>query len=402
MNIRTKLVGAFLLVALLVPILGGVAVRRVDSINGEVEDLSRGAVPLLVLVNGLEQSQQEQQTAVLSFLASGRPEDRQQYEERSRRFDAETERLTKTASGAGGAGSAPIGVLAKRLVDGRTSFSAAAGQMISSRVTVDRSLAELRARSDEIVDQLNSILSRFPTPSRRPADVSTIPATLRRENSELLLSTEGMLRVVDLEFALATSYAIRQDDAIKQQFEDASLIFTEWLQAANAASSANDRAILGSVQSKFYKEFEPSARSMLLAADFSAKARGVFTEASTGILGLLDEMAAQASRNTDTARGNAERTAGSTGRQMVVLTLIAFVLAGALGAWFAGTLTRPLVHLRDVADRVSQGDLDNIEIDITTEDEVGDLARAFRRMVTSLRILMPRETDESDVPALRI
>jgi methyl-accepting chemotaxis protein len=82
---------------------------------------------------------------------------------------------------------------------------------------------------------------------------------------------------------------------------------------------------------------------------------------------------------------------------MGLLTLIAFGLAGALGVWLSGTLTRPITHLRDVAERVSQGDFEDVEISVETQDEVGDLARAFRRMVASLRILMPQGSDEGEL-----
>ena len=73
------------------------------------------------------------------------------------------------------------------------------------------------------------------------------------------------------------------------------------------------------------------------------------------------------------------------------ISLIAgFVLAGVLGTWFAETITRPVVQLRDLADRVSKGDLNDVEVDIKRNDEIGQLAAAFRRMVASLRFTRRR------------
>lgn len=80
-----------------------------------------------------------------------------------------------------------------------------------------------------------------------------------------------------------------------------------------------------------------------------------------------------------------------------MLTLIAAAVTGFGGVGLAYAFTRPLSHLRDVAKRISQGDLVTIDIPIEARDEIGDLARAFRRMSVSLRILMPEESAEDPI-----
>ena len=394
MSIRVKLLGAFLLVALLVPLLGSIAVNRVDSVNGNVEELTRDAVPKLLLVKYLDEVQREQELAVLSYLSSGKVEERQRYQNLSQRFDAELAQMGEAAEG--GKGAAWRLALAENLTDERTKFTAAAGQLLGTRATVDRNLAEMRARDAEIVQELSSIRRRFVPASGNIYDPTTVPVSIRSQINDLLLSTEGMLRVVALEIELATSYTINPDDKVKQQFESAGTLFNNWLQVGNADGGPDDRAILSRVQTKFFKEFEPSARSMMLAAENSVRARSVFTEASVGIRRLLDESVERESLQITEARGDAESAAGSTNRVMIIITIIAFLLAGALALWFAGTITRPLLHLRDAADRISTGDVEDIEVDVTTNDEVGDLADAFRRMVASVRFLMERDTDAEE------
>ena len=395
MSIRTKLIGAFLLVALLVPILGGVAVSRVRSIDSDVDNLSRDAIPTLLKVKELNELQREQQAAVLAYLTSGKKEDRQRYLELSQKFEEQLAGLTASLT-EGQAGSARSAELAQQVADERTKFGAAAGQMLGSRATVERNLTDLRTKNQEIVEELTSIRRRFASGSAGTENPAGIPQSLRYQVNDLLLGTEGMLKVVGLEFALATGYTITPDDAARQQFESSGAAFNNWLQLANAAGGPDDRAILSRVQNKFFKEFEPSARSMMLAADFATKARTVFAEASTGITQLLNRMVEQESVKMTAARGNAEATANSTGGLMVVITLIAFVVAGALGLWFAGTITRPLVHLRNVADRISRGEVDNVDISVGTRDEIADLAVAFRRMLVSVRFLMARSTEDDE------
>lgn len=62
-----------------------------------------------------------------------------------------------------------------------------------------------------------------------------------------------------------------------------------------------------------------------------------------------------------------------------IATLIAFV--------FSMTLTRPLVKLSRVADAVSMGDTEKT-VDVSSNDEIGDLASSFSRMVASVKFYM--------------
>jgi HAMP domain-containing protein len=65
------------------------------------------------------------------------------------------------------------------------------------------------------------------------------------------------------------------------------------------------------------------------------------------------------------------------------------VFALALAVFIASTITRPIRHLAEVADRMSLGDLD-VEIDVQATNEVGQLAESLRRMQASLRSAIER------------
>jgi HAMP domain-containing protein len=74
-----------------------------------------------------------------------------------------------------------------------------------------------------------------------------------------------------------------------------------------------------------------------------------------------------------------------------IIALVPFV--GALLSFvLAHWILRPLVGLREVADRVTMGDLETCIGGkcITSSDEVGDLARSLERMRSSLRAAMSR------------
>ncbi len=62
----------------------------------------------------------------------------------------------------------------------------------------------------------------------------------------------------------------------------------------------------------------------------------------------------------------------------------ALAIAALLSYLFSGTISRPLILLKDAADRVAQGDLD-CRVTIDTRDELGALASSFNRMVEDLK-----------------
>jgi len=395
MSIRTKLVGGFLAVALLVALLGGIAISRVNSINDDVATLTEAAIPTTMRVQELDQIQRQQQIAVLAYQASGRPEDRQQFTDLAQRFDAGLAELKSSVASSGDRAAAGR---VKVVEDQRTAFDAAASQVFGTRARVDRNLGEMRTKNAEIVRELASVRARYIPSGAGGAntDAASVPVQVRNQINDLLLGTEGMLRVVGEELALASGITITPSPEARQQFEGAGAIFNNWLQLAYFAGGPDDRAILTRVQDKFYKEFEPSARSMIVAAEFSTRARGVFSESSDNVSGALDAMVAAEDERMASARANASSTASSTTRVMQVLTLIAVVVAGVFGVVVGNSIIRPITRLRDAVNRISRGELENVEIDVTSKDEVGDLANAFRRMVASVRFLMMGGDDDEE------
>jgi methyl-accepting chemotaxis protein len=226
-------------------------------------------------------------------------------------------------------------------------------------------------------------------------DASTIPVSLRNQVNDLLLGTEGMLHMVALQFALATGYTVAPDDSVRQQFDNAGNIFQNWMSIATAAGGPEDKVILQRVQGRF-GEFESSARAMMAAADLSVKSRASFTEAAGAVNTSLGEYLASVNADVTQARESSASAVDGAQTIIIALSLLGFVVAGGLGFWFAGTITRPILHLRNVADRVSTGTMENVAVNINSRDEIGDLADSFRRMVASIRFLMTREDDEEE------
>jgi diguanylate cyclase (GGDEF)-like protein len=62
----------------------------------------------------------------------------------------------------------------------------------------------------------------------------------------------------------------------------------------------------------------------------------------------------------------------------------ALAVAVLLSFLFSGTISRPLIVLKQAADKVAQGDLD-CRVDIDTRDELGELAASFNQMVADMK-----------------
>jgi len=79
----------------------------------------------------------------------------------------------------------------------------------------------------------------------------------------------------------------------------------------------------------------------------------------------------------------------------VLLTSIAgmaasIVIAAVASIFLAGSITNPIKKLRDLADKVSMGDLD-VNNTVTAKDEIGDLSESFDRMVVAVKFLSSTE-----------
>jgi HAMP domain-containing protein len=71
---------------------------------------------------------------------------------------------------------------------------------------------------------------------------------------------------------------------------------------------------------------------------------------------------------------------------MAILTVVGALLSFLLAGWIA----RPIVRLREVAEKITRGDLDARGDCVKSRDEIGDLALSLERMRASLKAAMFR------------
>lgn len=70
-----------------------------------------------------------------------------------------------------------------------------------------------------------------------------------------------------------------------------------------------------------------------------------------------------------------------------VITIITLSVVVMWSFFLASSITTPIVRLSRIATGMSTGDLKNPEIELLSNDEIGELQTAFNRMVNTYRIL---------------
>ncbi len=95
--------------------------------------------------------------------------------------------------------------------------------------------------------------------------------------------------------------------------------------------------------------------------------------------------------------GGATSLFSTLGVQMSILivTLITLTVIVMWSFFLATHITRPIMMLSDIAQRMSLGDMRNTEIPVASNDEIGELATAFNQMANTYRILDTLSREDS-------
>jgi diguanylate cyclase (GGDEF)-like protein/PAS domain S-box-containing protein len=98
---------------------------------------------------------------------------------------------------------------------------------------------------------------------------------------------------------------------------------------------------------------------------------------------LIDDLIKQENESLSVAKQNVDSTAMATTQSIVVTGLFAFAVAFLMGGWVAASITQPLKKLKEAAVKIGQGKL-RTKIDVSENDELGELAQTFNKMAEEL------------------
>jgi HAMP domain-containing protein len=95
--------------------------------------------------------------------------------------------------------------------------------------------------------------------------------------------------------------------------------------------------------------------------------------------------------------GGTRSIMGSIGLESTIF-IITVVTVSIILMWsffLAARITNPIVKLSNVATRISRGDLKNTEINMMSNDEIGELVTAFNKLINTYKILDTLAKEES-------
>ena len=282
---------------------------------------------------------------------------------------------------------------------------AALGLTVSNTMRISNSAKEI-AEKTSISNRLMEIQHAFSAKSVAERDF------LLTGDPAFLELREGLEAEVDEHLALAVEAAGHEHELLQElrtqlqdeeSFHEVEELFNE---------NKREEAILLYARINYGASYSEDFQPSTLPASHGEEPNGSAVEASHGEEPKVSVVAASpgeeshdaSTLDVDDVISGILRDSDQRQRTSVITSVIAAVLAVAFalaaGLFLSRKITGPILQLRDIANKVSLGDL-NFTDTVNAQDEIGELSDSFERMVTAIRFLVAegRETEEEKAHA---
>ena len=283
---------------------------------------------------------------------------------------------------------------------------AALGLTVSNTMRISNSAKEI-AEKTSISNRLMEIQHAFSAKSVAERDF------LLTGDPAFLELREGLEAEPDEHLALAVEAAAGHEHELLQElrtqlqdeesFHEVEELFNE---------NKREEAILLYARINYGASYSENFQPSTLPASHGEEPSGSAVEASHGEESKVSVAAASpgeeshdaSTLDVDDVISGILRDSDQRQRTSVITSVIAAVLAVAFalaaGLFLSRKITGPILQLRDIANKVSLGDL-NFTNTVNAQDEIGELSDSFERMVTAIRFLVAegRETEEEKAHA---
>ena len=282
---------------------------------------------------------------------------------------------------------------------------AALGLTVSNTMRISNSAKEI-AEKTSISNRLMEIQHAFSAKSVAERDF------LLTGDPAFLELREGLEAEPDEHLALAVEAAGHEHELLQElrtqlqdeeSFHEVEELFNE---------NKREEAILLYARINYGASYSEDFQPSTLPASHGEEPNGSAVEASHGEEPKVSVVAASpgeeshdaSTLDVDDVISGILRDSDQRQRTSVITSVIAAVLAVAFalaaGLFLSRKITGPILQLRDIANKVSLGDL-NITNTVNAQDEIGELSDSFERMVTAIRFLVAegRETEEEKAHA---
>ena len=282
---------------------------------------------------------------------------------------------------------------------------AALGLTVSNTMRISNSAKEI-AEKTSISNRLMEIQHAFSAKSVAERDF------LLTGDPAFLELREGLEAEPDEHLALAVEAAGHEHELLQElrtqlqdeeSFHEVEELFNE---------NKREEAILLYARINYGASYSEDFQPSTLPASHGEEPNGSAVEASHGEEPKVSVVAASpgeeshdaSTLDVDDVISGILRDSDQRQRTSVITSVIAAVLAVAFalaaGLFLSRKITGPILQLRDIANKVSLGDL-NFTNTVNAQDEIGELSDSFERMVTAIRFLVAegRETEEEKAHA---
>lgn len=387
MKLGVKLSLAFLGLAALTAVLGGIAISKMSTIQSAVTGLKEKEMPQVKAANDAERDLRK---AMLSLRSYGYTEDPRLLESGQQEL-ATVKAQLKSADALAASKNIPKLHLSveqfssklaeyERLIDETVANTA-------SNVQQRKAFLAASETFDDLCDQLLTneyVLARSDVSSAISKKLTEAEAQDRLDKIRLC----NQLKDMGKDIRALTWQAIASRDRgqlqnVRKNFADLTQCLNEF--KGNALEDNNARLF-----EKCHTAVQNYAKSMDLyldnwtARDELGKKRLEVTEATA----KLAEATANNGLSEATATANAATdTLTTASRTVIVGSLVCVLLAAAFGLLFTQAITRPIKKLAGLLDSVSRGDL-TAKVAVNSRDEIGEMANSVNNMVANLNRVM--------------
>jgi len=192
------------------------------------------------------------------------------------------------------------------------------------------------------------------------------------------------------------SYLLTGNEEFLEKRENAEISATKHLNDALALASGDEKSEFNELAEMMEGEEEFPRVVELFKAGKKKEAAALTQELYGEVLDEADEQIGKIISNAqyrlNEANLQAQQQVRKTMGVSILVAIIAVLLSFSIGIGLANSITKPIAHFRDIAEKVSLGDLD-VKISVDQKNEIGDLGSAFERMVTAVRFFASENED---------
>jgi PAS domain S-box-containing protein len=211
-----------------------------------------------------------------------------------------------------------------------------------------------------------------------------------RENSQRVRDFESMIDALERQDRARLALMAEDADSAMARFKANSDIFSAYAQTIQELDPTTNPATFDSIVAA-HTVFETSCYSLYRLLKEQGDTTAVKTLQTAKIQPLVDQLGTLCLQLSDehkaamiTAEKRAQETSDRATYAVIMAAVIALLLSIIASIQFTRSIRRPVRKLTQTIRRIRQGRF-NQKIDVTTEDEIGELSREVNKMTERLR-----------------